>query len=76
VHAGLAGSAAVEREVALAVGGVGPTCRSLWTSMAEVVAETTAEDAIGARVGAAAFGVDREIGAATQPAAAAVGAAG
>lgn len=76
VHAGLAGSAGVQREVALALAGVGPTCRSLWVSMAEVVAETTAEDAIGARAGAAGFGADREIGAATVPAADAVGATG
>ncbi len=66
VHADLVGSAAVQREVALAVAGVGPTCRSLWTSMAEVVAETTAEDAIGARAGLGGFRRrSRRIGAAT-----------
>jgi hypothetical protein len=67
VHDHLPGSDAVEREVGLALAGMGPTCRSLWASIGTALAVSTIEDAVGAAAGVAGLYADRRIGQARAP---------
>jgi murein DD-endopeptidase MepM/ murein hydrolase activator NlpD len=53
VHDGLPGSPATTREVALALAGMGPTCRSLWLDTALTLGISTVEDLVAGTLGTA-----------------------
>jgi Peptidase family M23/PGAP1-like protein len=61
VHLGLPGTDAVEREVALALAGMGPTCRRITGAFLQSLGASVVEDALGGGLGGVAHWVDARL---------------